>query len=939
MVTLLGVTNGIQAQTKISGRVVDRSGPLQGATLKIVNTPISGVSGSDGAFSVHVNIHGQHSLTVSYMGYRDTTFLIDIVANIAIDLGDIVLKDFNQNQLEGVVVSGVYRPSQQRALQMKKASVNIVETLAADAIGKLPDRNAAEAVQRMQGVSIERDMGEGRFVSVRGTPIQWSSSTLNGSRLPVASGDNAHRGLQMDIFPSEIIQFVKMAKAITPDMDGDAIGGSVDFITRSAVSRETFSINGSGGYVDQTHKPSYNASVVYGNKITDKLSFISTAVIWDRSSGLDNYQMVFDFNNQDPKQSYAINQFQLRDYVARRRTMGFNAALDYKFNADHNIFVKGLYSQYLDQQTVRETYFNFNQNNVNLQARHADYLTDLYNVQLGGHSQFGSRTQLDWSFYNARSSFAFNSPKGLSKDERGYPIVNFIQPMQYTYLAPDGKRYQRIDWPEGGLDPDVVLPHNASSLDPAAMKLNQIILMQNRNEERDYAFKFDLKHEISDRVVVQGGFKGLNKSKEIKSQTLVWMPGNALGIPNADPVYLNSLETEAFPDNGGFLTELGRPFDDVLIDQVTNNQIDLLYNDEIREKYGIIQVQGANTASNIASSYDGRENVYAGYIMAKWNLNDQVQLLGGVRNEYNDIVFNGHKATSQQEGVENEPIQNKHRYNIILPMLHAKWSISDNTMLRGALTRSFARPDFNNLNPGVIINEITNTITEGNTYLKPTVSNNADLMFEHYLADVGLISAGIFYKDLHNIIYDNQSIVTLNDKLYVKSNPENLDKASLLGFELGIAKRFTELPGFLSKLGVELNYSFVDSKMDLPQYDGGEQISVLQTTLPKQAKHIFNSILFYEDGKFMARIAGNYKGNYLNVIRSQAGAGHYQWFDKNFTIDFSSSYALNNSFRLFLELNNITNAPNRFYHGTKDRIENIAYASFRGQIGVSFNLK
>jgi len=319
---------GLYAQTKIVGKIRDASGPLQGGSLRIDKSVGAGTSAYDGQFEINSNLNGAYELVISYMGYDDRRFPILLETNKLIDLGTVEMQKLDGKEITGVVVSGAYRSSQLRALQLKKSSPNIVETLAADAIGKLPDRNAAEAVQRIQGVSIERDMGEGRFVSVRGTPIQWSSSTLNGNRLPSASGDNSNRGLQMDIFPSEIIQFVKMAKALTPDLDGDAIGGSVDFITRSAVPRKTFAITAAGGYVGQSHKPSYNGSFVYGNKITDKLSFITTAVIWDRSSGIDNYQMVFDFNNPDPKQSYAINQLQLRDYVARRRTLGFNGALD-----------------------------------------------------------------------------------------------------------------------------------------------------------------------------------------------------------------------------------------------------------------------------------------------------------------------------------------------------------------------------------------------------------------------------------------------------------------------------------------------------------------------------------------------------------------------------------------------------------------------------------
>lgn len=929
-----------QGQTKIVGKIRDTSGPLQGATLKIDKSIVGGTTGYDGQFELKTNLTGVFDLIISYMGYDDQHFSIDMAKDKVIDLGVVEMQKGGRKEIAAVVVSGAYRPSQLRALQLKKSSPNIVETLAADAIGKLPDRNAAEAVQRIQGVSIERDMGEGRFVSVRGTPIQWSSSTLNGNRLPSASGDFSHRGLQMDIFPSEIIQFVKMAKALTPDMDGDAIGGSIDFITRSAVPRQTFSVTAAGGYVDQSHKSSYNGSFVYGNKITDKLSFITTGVIWDRTSAIDNYQMVFDFNNPDPKQSYAVNQLQLRDYVARRRTLGFNGALDYKFNDRHNVYFKGLYSQYLDQQNVRETYFNFNQNNVNLQARHADYVTSLYNLQIGGKSKLNDRLTLDWSMYTARSSFNFDSPKNVEKENRGYPIVSFTQPMEYLNLAADGKKYQDIDWPESKLNDKTILPYTATALDPTKMKLNQVALIQNlQNTDRDYAFKFDLKQEVSDKFTLQTGFKGLNKRKDLRAQTLVSRPASGLGMPNTPVTYLSQLETEAFPANGGFLTELNRPFDNVIIDQISNAQIDEFYTPEGKEKYKLIEVQGPKAASNLANSYYGHENVYAAYVMGTWRVTEGFQLLAGLRNEYNDITFNGKKATNTATGVKEEDVKNKNHYNLLLPMLHAKWELTDNSLLRAALTRSFARPDFNSLNPGTVVNELNNTITEGNTFLKPTVSNNADVMFEHYFDNVGIITAGAFYKNLRNIIYDNQSVVTINDKLYVKSTPENLDKGRLLGFELGISKRFVELPGFLSRFGVEVNYSFVDSKMDLPKYDKGMQVGVIATTLPKQAKNIFNTILFYEDGKLMARIAGNYKGNYLNVIRSQAGEGHYQWFDKNFTVDFSASYALKSNLRLFVEMNNITNEPNRFYHGIKDRVENVSYVSFRGQVGISFNLK
>jgi len=925
LLCLLFSTLELFSQTQLSGKIMDSRGPLPGASIKIKGNNNGTTSTYDGAFQFSGLNEGKSVLLISYMGYLTKELEVSLSKSQILDLGNIILQESQKNVLNEVAISSAYKPSQARALNIKKSSLTISEVLAADAIGKLPDRNAAEAVQRLQGVTIERDMGEGRFVSVRGTPIQWSSATLNGNRMPSASGDYANRGVQMDIFPSELIEYVKLSKALTPDMDGDAIGGNVDFITKTSPYRKTLSVNLAGGYVDQSQSSTYNTSVVYGDKITDKLRFIASGVIWNRSSALDNYQMTYNFNDPVPEKSFAINQLQLRDYVADRRTLGFNTGLDYEFNPNHKIYFKGLYSQYLDQQSVRETYFNFNLKNVQLQARHADYLTDLYSLQVGGESKISKKTTANWSLNNARSSFKFDSPDQLAKKDRGYPIVNFIQPMTYGNLSADGNKYTGI------------LPYVQSAISPDQLKLNQVIMSQNNNQERDYRGQADFNYQTTDRLSFKSGLKFVNKRKEANSKTLVWMPPSALGIPNAQPIYMNGLATEKFPYNGGFLSEIGSPYNDVIINQISNQQIDDLFTEDFRQSKGLVQVQGPNSSANLSTSYLGKENVYSAYLMGDLKLSDEVRIIGGFRNEYNEVSFSGKKVVNTSKGAEAVDLTEKNSYHAFLPMFHLKYAPSKNTILRAALTRSFARPDFDDLNPGIVINEVARTITEGNTKLKPTFSNNVDVMFEHYFGDVGLVSAGAFYKQLKNVIYDDQSLVQLNNQPYIKSNPGNLKNSWLAGFEMGISKRFTELPGFLGKFGFEGNYTYVNSEVKIPNFTNGQATSVTETTLPKQAKHNYNLILFFESNKFMARIAGNYKGKYLNTIRTSAGPEHYQWFDKNFTVDFSSSYAFSKKVRMFLELNNITNEPNRFYHGNSKRVENVSYFSFRGQAGVSIN--
>ncbi|WP_200979153.1 TonB-dependent receptor [Echinicola sp. 20G] len=924
----------------ITGTVVDPNGSLPGAMVYIKGTQTGGTSDISGNFQILNHHTGDQTLVISFIGYNAKEVPLSVEAGKDINLGLIEMEE-ESTGLSEVVVKGTYYPSQMRAISMKKSSNAISEVLAADAIGKLPDRNAAEAVQRMQGVSIERDMGEGRRVIVRGAPTHWTSITLNGNRLPSAGGASDERYTQLDVFPSELIQYVQLNKALTPDIDGDAIGGSMNFITKSSPSDQLISATVAGGYNTNAKSPSYNTSLIYGDRIGEKFGFIASAVVWDRTAGIDRYGIGYNFSNPDPVQSFSMNNLQLRDYVARRRTAGFNLGMDYDISPNSKIYFKGLYSQYLDQQKVREAYFNFDNNNAQLQARHADYVTNLYSMKAGGEFNISHRLKLDASYQISSSDFKLNSPDNLPEDERGYPIVNFVQPMTYEGLSSDGFKYLAMDSPEGiGGSLENVPADLGAPLDPNSMRLNQIILQQMDKKETDHTGQFDFTHQTNDKLQLKFGGKLLNKEREFNSSATVKMQGALLGIPNSpDMLFLSDMETESTPYDGTFLNELGDVYDEVNISQITNDQIDAMYTDEFATQNGLITVLAKDAPSNAPQSYTGQEQVISAYAMGTYQVNEKLELIGGIRNEVNHLEFTGARVLTDQDGSTVEEVTSTKDYNAFLPMVHLKMKPNNNTIVRAAYTRTYARPTFNRLNPGVQINNLTQTITEGNTELDPTFSNNYDLAFEYYPEELGIFSAGIFYKDLSNYIYDDQSIEVYNDLNYLRSRPENLESAWLYGIELSYVKRFTNMDNFMKNFGVELNYSYIDSEVEIPTFTEGEQTGSYKTSLPEQANHIGNAIVFYENNKFMARLAGNFKGKYVNAIRSIAGPEHYRWFGNNFTVDFSSSYLLSDNFRLFVELNNITNAPNRYYHGVSDRPEEAAWSGIRGQIGLSFNLR
>lgn len=939
---LLLIANTItQAQTRVvTGKVMDAIGALPSASVYVKNSTMGTATDFEGNFRIQLKNRKATTLVISYIGFKNKEIVVKSTEDNKINLGHILMEEDSET-LSEIVIKGNYYPSQIRALNMKKKSKAISEVLAADAIGKLPDRNAAEAVQRMQGVSIERDMGEGRRVVVRGAPTHWTSITLNGNRLPSAGGASDERYTQLDVFPSELIKYVQLNKALTPDIDGDAIGGSMNFITKTSPNKELVGVTLAGGYNTTAEDASYNGSITYGNRIGDKFGFIASAVVWDRDSGIDQYRVNYDFSNPDAQQSYAINQLQLRDYVARRKTTGYNLAMDYDLSPESKLYFKGLYSSYLDQQNVRETYFNFDRNNVQYQARHADYVTNLYSLQLGGDFQLSNSLRLETSAQLSSSDFKLNSPKNLPEDQRGYPIVNFIQPMTYGGLSSDGLKYLAMDSPNGiGGSIDKIQPNLEADLDPSKAFLNQVIMSMLDKKETDHIGKVDFTYQATPLLELKTGAKYAGKDRDYNAATVVKMQGALLGVPNSpDLVYMSNLQTESNPYDGSFLEEIGTTYNHIKIDQVTNGQIDKMYTDAFAEEHGLITVLQKDAASNAPQSYTAKENVFSAYAMADYQVTDKVELIAGFRNEANYLEFTGSKVATTTEGSTVETIVSKKEYNAFLPMVHAKIKVSDKAILRTAYTRTYARPTFSRLNPGTQISEIALTITEGNTELNPTFSNNFDMMFEFYPKGLGLLSAGVYYKGLTDYIYDDQSVVRLNNQNYIRSRPENLDKAWLYGIEVGLVKRFDKEGSLLKNFGVELNYSYIDSEVEIPTFTNGEQTGSYKTTLPEQAKHIGNAILFYENDKFMARIAGNLKGKYIKSIRSLAGPEHYQWFDSNFTVDFSTSYAINDRLRLFAEVGNITNAPNRYYHGTSDRPEQAGWSGVRGQVGLSFNIQ
>ena len=345
--------------------------------------------------------------------------------------------------------------------------------------------------------------------------------------------------------------------------------------------------------------------------------------------------------------------------------------------------------------------------------------------------------------------------------------------------------------------------------------------------------------------------------------------------------------------------------------------------------------------TNPTALYTGTEQVMSGYFMTEIDATEQLKIVGGFRLEYTRMQLDGSRVvtagTPAVTTVSESTVNNN--YHAFLPMLHLKYALNDNSNLRAAYTRSFIRPAFGDMTPGTSVDNTRTpmAISQGNPNLKPTFSDNFDLMGEHYFSNVGIVSGGLFYKNISEVVFTDISMQNINGSDFLVTQAKNLNHAKLLGFEAGINKRFDFLNGFWSGFGTEFNYTYIESKVNVPRGTGSNLV-LDKTSLPNQSNHLFNAILFYEHNNLMLRLAGNYRGTSVETINQQLGPDFYIWTAANFTIDASATVTINKRLKAFVELNNLSNAPVKTYMGDKRRLTTNEWYGSRGQAGIRWDI-
>ncbi len=256
----------LQAQNgRVSGSVKQGDEAAAFVSVRVTDTQFGTLTDDAGQFSMELPA-GKYQLSIVALGTKGLKIDFEVKSGEKVSLGELLLEEDNSLYLDEVRIEGKLEEGEKRSTQMTKLSPNAVVVVSAETAAKLPDKNGAEVVGRIPGVVMERDQGEGRYISFRGTPSDWSAARINGDRLPVADEDNNSRALNFDVLPTSLIEYAVVARTLTPDMEGDNIGGSVDFHTRFVPDKTTLQATLSGGYNAQAQKPMVNGSTECGTK-------------------------------------------------------------------------------------------------------------------------------------------------------------------------------------------------------------------------------------------------------------------------------------------------------------------------------------------------------------------------------------------------------------------------------------------------------------------------------------------------------------------------------------------------------------------------------------------------------------------------------------------------------------------------------------------------
>ncbi len=905
----------------ISGEVADASGTrtLRGAEVSLVELSQSAEVGQDGSYRF-VNVPaGTYTLRVRYPGAEEQTRVITVTeTSTAVESFALAARGAGGDTavMDTVLVIG-QQANLLSSLARQRASDTVDTVLTRDAIGQFPDQNVAEALRRAPGINVLNDQGEGRFVSVRGLDPNLNSASINGNRVLATGGDE--RAVALDVIPSELIESIEIKKSLTPDMDADTIGGSVEINTTSAFDRkkDLFSISYEGSYNDLNGKTSPKGSIDFIKLLGDRVGVSGGFSYYDREFSTDNIEM-----DGWQEEGYAED-LEYRDYDVRRERYGFTLGLDLRATDNTDLYVRGLYSSFDDTELRTRLVFGLGEaSSVSGDTATFDSadeeitierdLKDRREVQTVRTITAGGKTvEGPWTLtYDAAYSEADQTERG-SID----PII-FRQDFEGDGLLGLTFDYSDLESPLFNVNFG-----GTAFNDPSAYEFDALERTTREDaKDKETALKFDVAREFAltnGTLEIKSGAKLRQRDKSLNFVYDIY-DGYDGDLTLADVL---GAPTYGLADIGA-VPDLGR------IRALT-----------APANLGAFELDALESEfASTVESYEADEEILAGYLMGKYQ-RGPLRLIGGVRVEQTKTNTSGSRAELLEEGSEFNgvtldedtlfitPVSFSNDYTDVLPSLNIRYDVTDKIVARIGAFQSIIRPSFGKFAPRFIIEQNDDGEREGefgNPDLDPYRASNFDATLEYYFSPEAVIQGGVFYKKIDDyivdVVFDEPG--TFNGIAYNEAViPLNGESAEVRGIELSYGQAFTMLPGPFDGLIANVNYTYTDTEAEVQTDDGLRSIP-----LPTSSEHTYNIVIGYDKGPVSLRLSGAGRSSYLDELGGDAESDRY--VKPHFQIDASAKYRFTQNFQLFAELVNINDATYTAYQKGPGRERLLQYEEY-----------
>ena len=775
---------------------------------------------------------------------------------------------------QDIVVTGV-RASLQSAANVKRNAGTIVDSIVAEDIGKLPDNNATEALQRITGVQVSRDLGEGGSIAIRGLPQV--ETTLNGRETFTAGGG---RTFNLQDFPAELIARIDVYKASTADLIEGGLGGLVDLRTRRPLDLPGLTVGASlrGMYSDSVKKATPSGSLFASDKWNTgigEIGLLGSFSYQDRKyrQDIDSTGAPTPRSDLIPGQSvFAPNGNNQVVVIGERQRIGGNVALQWRPSPDLEFTLEGQYQR-----------FKTTQNQYNMLVATAG------STPVPGSTTLfsGTKDVSQASYANQRLTAGGTSRDTLDENKsislaakwnvKGV-IVNgdltytkskndlFYTELDLITTAPSFTQYLGTNPPSSSTG-----SYNLANL--AGYTVGGLTRNENHYVGDEVAARVDLEYDFEDSPFlksIQGGFRFSDRS--IAQQNPLRYTGQTTSTNPAS--YSGLFQANSY---GDFYTAKGANVDFQRTFPYAN--VSRLRSDfsGVLSQLGLTGALAPSTTSvnSLLAAFNADEKTTAAYAMAKFDFVAGLQIDGNIGVRYvqtDDIITGNQRRTALVGGVFVpvtptiiDPVSIKNSYGNWLPSVNARVHLTSNLQVRLAASETLTRPDFSQLSPALTVVPGQLAASQGNPGLQPITSKNADVSLEWYVNKSTSLYVAGFYKRVKGFIFTRSTPgVTIGGiDGYTLSQPLNSGTGTVKGAEIGYQQFFDFLPGALSGLGIQANGTYTESAAPT-------SLVGFTAPLPQLSKYSYNIAGIYEKYGITARVAYNYRSNFLSSILAGA---------------------------------------------------------------------